>query len=242
MANDIFTITTDQQIMDQAVNYNAMLYRLIEPYLQGDVLEIGSGIGNFTKKIIALETVRSVTCYEIDKDCCAEFKQNVLAREHGSKITLHETDFNKSTLDRKFDFIFSFNVLEHIEDDRRAVHLIDGYLKPNAYLVLYLPAMNCLYGSIDKELEHYRRYNKKMIRSLFRDTQAQMQIVQIKYLNTIGALGWFYTNRIAKHTSQSSAMVSFYDSYIFPPMNAIEQHLPTFFGANILIIAKSTKK
>jgi SAM-dependent methyltransferase len=233
---DDFCITTDQQIMDLAVNYNAMLYGLIAPHAQGDVLEIGSGIGNFTKKIIDLHRVRSVTCFEISHDCIAEFKRTMLSKANGSKVTLHEGDFNASDLAEQFDFIFSFNVLEHIQDDRKAIDLITRYLKPGARLVLYLPAMNCIYGSIDRELQHYRRYNKSMMCDLFKGLP--LHVEKIKYFNSIGALGWFYTNRVLKRRSQSSGMVQVYDRYVFPTMNTVEKLAPTFFGANLLIVAK----
>jgi len=233
---DEFCITTDQQIMDLAVNYSAMLYSLIAPHLHGDVLEIGSGIGNFTKKIIDLDQVRSVTCSEISYDCLAEFKRTVLPMENGSKVRLYEGDFNESDLSEQFDFIFSFNVLEHIQEDRKTISLINRYLKPGARLVLYLPAMNCIYGSLDRELQHYRRYNKSMMRVLF--DGFPLQVERIKYFNSIGALGWFYTNRILKRRSQSPEMVQFYDRYVFPTMNTVEKLLPTFFGANLLIVVK----
>jgi SAM-dependent methyltransferase len=208
--------------------------------LRGDVLEIGSGIGNFTKKIINLDSVKSITCYEIDKDCCNEFDQNILRGDNSSKVTFYEMDFNKSNLTRQFDFIFSFNVLEHIKDDQKTLHLISKYLKPGASLILYLPAMNCLYGSIDRELGHYRRYNKSMIRELFR--QVPIKIEKLKYFNTIGALGWLYTNRVLNKNAQSPEMVAFYDKYVFPPMSYVERFLPTFFGANLFVKAKAERK
>lgn len=239
MKNDDFSITEDQQIMDMAENYNAMLHSLISPYVQGDVLEIGSGIGNFTKNLVESDKVRSITCYEINRDCCNKFKHDILQKEKGSKVTLYESDFNDSNLTKQFDFIFSFNVLEHISDDKKSMQLINKYLKPGAHLVLYLPAMKCLYGSIDRELEHCRRYNKRMINELIKDLP--IKIEKIKYLNSIGALGWFFTNRVLRRSSQSPQMVVFYDKYVFPPMNFLERSLPTFFGANLFIVAKKEK-
>jgi SAM-dependent methyltransferase len=236
MRTDTFSIETDQQIMDWATNYNSMLFNLIAPFLHGNVLEIGSGIGNFTKRIVDLDKVASITCFEISPDCSAVFKKSVFTGKNAAKITLHEYDFNESDLIRQFDFIFAFNVLEHIEDHKKTIRLIRKYLKPGARAVLYLPALNCLYGSIDKELGHFRRYNKKMIKDLFKDSNLHVEVV--KYYNSVGALGWFYTNRILKRKSQSTEMVVFYDKYIFPTMNFIERYSPTFFGANLVVRAR----
>lgn len=233
---DLFSITTDQEILGLAVNYNAMIFRLAAPFMKGDVLEIGSGIGNFTSRIIESPFVSSVTCFEVDRQCCEAFKERIGFHPSARKVALNEYDFNDSRLDQRFDLVFSSNVLEHIEDDRKTLELVSECLKPGGCLVLYLPAMPCLYGSVDKELAHYRRYNKKMMRTLFRGLP--LEIVRIKYFNAMGALGWFYAYRILKRKTHSPEMVVFYDRYIFPFMNIIETALPTFFGANLLVTAK----
>jgi len=235
-SDDNFLITEDQAIMRSAPNYNGVLYHFIEPFLKGAILEVGSGIGNFTEKIIENDEVTSVTCFEIDASCCACFKEKLSSNGNKSKVTFYEYNFNQSDLTERFDFAFSFNVLEHIEDDRTAVKKMVDYLKPEGWLFLYIPAMLCLYGSIDKELCHYRRYNKAMIRELFLGLPAQ--IVDMEYCNMIGALGWFYTNRILKRKSQSRDMVSFYDKYIFPVAHASERYLPKIFGANLFVLVK----
>jgi len=235
-SDDNFSITEDQAIMRLAPNYNRALYSYIAPFLKGAVLEVGSGIGNFTEKIIEVDEVTSVTCFEIDASCCERFKENLSSFKNKSKVTLYEYNFNQSDLKERFDFAFSFNVLEHIEDDRTTIIKIVKYLKSEGWLFLYLPAMQCLYGSIDKELCHYRRYNKAMIRELFCGLPAQ--IVDMEYSNSIEALGWFYTNRILKRKSQSRGMVSFYDKYIFPAARASGRYLPKFFGANLFVLAR----
>lgn len=237
-SDDNFEITEDQAIMRLAPNYNGVLYSFIAPFLQGAILEVGSGIGNFTEKIIENDDVTSVTCFEIDPSCCEWFKERIRFNRNKSKVTLYEYNFNQSDLTEKFDFAFSFNVLEHIEDDRTAVNKMVEYLKPEGCLFLYLPAMQWLYGSIDKELGHYRRYNKAMIRELFSGLPAQ--IVNMEYCNMIGALGWFYTNRILKRKSQSRDLVSFFDIYIFPPAHAAERYLPKFLGANLYALIRRT--
>lgn len=231
-----FSITEDQQIMNLAPFYNGVLYSHIEPFLKGSVMEVGSGIGNFTERIMDAKSVSSVTCFEIDKSCCEAFRKRLGPKSTWPKVKLHEYDFNKSDLKERFDFIFSLNVLEHIENDSEAVRKLIEYLKPGCFLFLYLPAMPCIYGSIDRELQHYRRYNKRMLKGLFQGLH--VEIMKTRYCNMIGAAGWFYTNRILKRKSQSPGMVSFYDRYIFPFSNYMERFLPNFFGSNIYILAR----
>jgi len=52
-------VLDDQLLMNRAVNYNRWLFSLVAPWLYGRVLEIGSGIGNITERI--LDSAHKVT-------------------------------------------------------------------------------------------------------------------------------------------------------------------------------------
>ena len=67
--------------------------------------------------------------------------------------------------DSFFDLVVAFDVLEHIEDDIAAINEISRVLKPNGFFVFTVPAFNFLYSSHDKALNHFRRYNKSIIKS-----------------------------------------------------------------------------
>ena len=68
-----------------------------------------------------------------------------------------------------FDIVVSFDVFEHIEDDKKAVSEVHRVLKKGGSLVYSVPAGPGLFSSHDVALEHYRRYNKKMVKQLFQD-------------------------------------------------------------------------
>ena len=50
------------------------------------------------------------------------------------------------------------NVLEHIEDDAAAVRRFRSVLPEGGRLVILVPALPALYGSIDEAIGHFRRY------------------------------------------------------------------------------------
>lgn len=67
-----------------------------------------------------------------------------------------------------FDIVVSFDVFEHIEDDKKAVEEVHRVLRKGGALVYSVPAGPGLFSSHDVALEHYRRYNRKMVKELFK--------------------------------------------------------------------------
>lgn len=65
-----------------------------------------------------------------------------------------------------FDIICSFDVFEHIKDDKKAVLEAYRVLKKGGFLFFTVPAFNFLFSSHDKALHHYRRYNPKSLYNL----------------------------------------------------------------------------
>ena len=63
------------------------------------------------------------------------------------------------------DILVMLNVLEHIDDDIKA--LINAYslLKPGGILIIEVPAGKFLYDSYDAQLHHYRRYSAFELKS-----------------------------------------------------------------------------
>lgn len=68
-----------------------------------------------------------------------------------------------------FDLVVCFDVLEHIEDDQKAISEICRVLKSGGIFVFSVPAFQLLYSSHDKALEHKRRYVPSQIRMLLKD-------------------------------------------------------------------------
>lgn len=69
----------------------------------------------------------------------------------------------------RFDVIIASDVLEHIQNDKRAVKGWQGILKRGGIVICFVPALRALWSKHDEDNKHYRRYTKKDLEYLFSD-------------------------------------------------------------------------
>jgi SAM-dependent methyltransferase len=84
--------------------------------------------------------------------------------------------------DEKFDGIFLFDVLEHIDRDFETLRTLRDCLTHDGRIVVTVPAYKWLWGRHDEVLHHHRRYVKGELRDLFH--RAGYSVARISYFNT----------------------------------------------------------
>jgi SAM-dependent methyltransferase len=85
--------------------------------------------------------------------------------------------------DGQFDIVIASDVLEHIEDEQKALKEWNRILKPAGKLIVFVPAFKILWSKHDEANHHYRRYSKlDLIRVL---EKAQFEIDRSSYWNFI---------------------------------------------------------
>jgi 2-polyprenyl-3-methyl-5-hydroxy-6-metoxy-1,4-benzoquinol methylase len=82
-----------------------------------------------------------------------------------------------------FDVVLLTDVLEHIEDDTRSARTALRLLRPGGIVVATVPAYQWLYSPRDAHHHHFRRYNKRRFRELWRSADAQ--ILLLSHYNTL---------------------------------------------------------
>lgn len=68
-----------------------------------------------------------------------------------------------------FDYVFSFEVLEHIEHDRAALVQWASWLRPGGRMLLSVPAHPRLWNARDVWAGHFRRYRRSDLKEIFQD-------------------------------------------------------------------------
>ncbi len=83
--------------------------------------------------------------------------------------------------DKSFELVIATDIIEHIDDDQKALSQIARVLKPGGHALLTVPAFNALWGLQDDVSHHHRRYLKKPMNDLV--TESGLTLRKSYYFN-----------------------------------------------------------
>lgn len=216
--------------MNQAVWYNQWTLSKFKRYLKGEILEIGCGIGNFTKSLTKYGNVWAI---DIRKEFIEKTKSLVNEK---AKVGFGDIEKGKYFFDgNKFDSIICLNVLEHIRNDDLALRNLTELLKSGGKLILLVPAHQFLFGGIDKSIDHFRRYNKLYLTEKLE--KLGFKIAGSRKLNILGALGWFITGKILGKEHVDIKDIKLFNLFA-PFILWLEDLVEPPIGTSILVIAE----
>ncbi len=218
--------------ISKLTSVNKFIIERIEPYLGSRILEVGAGIGNLTPWFLKKELVISIDTsdryVEMLKDNFGNYPNfHALKRDIADDSALDLRNFNTDT-------IVCLNVIEHISDDQKALANMYAILEGGGRLILLVPALKFLYGTLDRALGHHRRYERKELMGKIRSLGYTVQ--KALYLNLFGIGGWFLNSRILKRQILPSSHLRIYNS-LFPLFKFIEKNSGPPIGQSLLVIA-----
>ena len=225
----------DLRQMARAHNYRRWQFDMVAPFLRGDVLEVGGGIGNFTPQIAAV--AKSVTSLEPNEYCFNQLREQIAPLKNAAAVRATVESLHSVVApDRKFDSVVLMNVLEHIKEDRAVLAELKKFLAPGGCIVVLVPAGQWAFGPVDLRLGHYRRYTRPGARRLVADLQ--MELAKMRCYNFIGIWGWWCNAKLGRLESQSDAQIRFFDRWIVPVSSRVEIFLPPPVGQSLLFVAR----
>ena len=189
------------------------------------VLDFGAGIGTMSNIWRKLEGTSSITCLEPDKSQV----KIILERGLSGVTSISE--------DSEFDYIFTSNVLEHIDDDRAAIKFLFNQLSADGKIGIFVPANKYIYSHIDKKLEHFRRYGKREL--VKKIAESGFKINSCVFVDSIGLFAWLFLKIFKLQMSESgSRLLPIYDKFIWPISQFLDNlGLKYLFGKNLLLLA-----
>ena len=221
------------EVIATANKFNQWMFETIRPYCHGNILEIGSGIGNISGFFI--QNDYSLTLSDADEQYVHQLKKtfgeiNILS------IDLVHEDFLKKyvQLFQAFDTVILLNVLEHIDNDEQAIGNCRHLLKPGGSLIVLVPAYSFLFSKMDMELQHHRRYTSKKLFILA--SKKKFIVKKVFYFNAIGIVAWTYGKFLRLHSIPSNEMKLF--NNLVPLAKFIDKIFFKKAGLSVIMVAQ----
>jgi SAM-dependent methyltransferase len=228
----VYTGPDNLEIMQEAANYNAFLQNLAQQHIPSKkalCLDFGAGSGTFAE-LLRDAGYKSIVCVELDKALAKTLKKK------GFTVYSSLDD----VADRSVDVIYLFNVLEHIESDHDMVKQMAQKLTKNGRVLIYVPAFQHLFSSMDKKVGHYRRYTRKMLADIIRGSG--LTIKSNRYYDPMGYFATLAYKVVGNNRGDlDPKKISFFDKRLFPLNKFMEPLTGKLFGKNVFIVGEVTE-
>ncbi|MEM7655469.1 MAG: class I SAM-dependent methyltransferase [Bacteroidota bacterium] len=225
------------QTIASADRFNQWMYETVAAELKpGNVLEVGSGIGNISQCF--LENGYQLCLSDIRENYCGYLEEHFSKYETLEDIVqldLVHPEFETEYADYlgSFDNVYALNVIEHIEDDVLALANCQKLLKPEGRLVILVPAYEWLYNQFDKNLFHFRRYTRKTMTEAFRKSGAK--VLRSFHFNFIGIAGWFVSGSLMKKDTIPGGQMKLYNTLV-PIFRLIDKVIFRLMGLSVIVV------
>lgn len=218
-------------VMALARNYNNHLVSIVHSASgSGEhLVDFGAGQGTFALALAKMG--HHVECVEPDSVLSGH------VRSQGMKVYTSLDEIPASTV----DVLYTLNVLEHIEDDESCLRAFHEKIKPQGTLVIYVPAFQLLYSSMDAKVGHFRRYTRKELQQ--KVERSGFQLKKCVYVDSLGFFASLAYRFIGSDSGEiSPRSISIYDRYIFPLSRILDKVLSRLMGKNLLLVAVPLEK
>jgi 2-polyprenyl-3-methyl-5-hydroxy-6-metoxy-1,4-benzoquinol methylase len=203
---DSYNASRELELLSNTPVSTRIIVDELAPHIGRRVLEVGAGLGAVTMELVSRG--RDVTALEPDPSLHARLNANV----NGAVTvngTLHEVP--SGTV---FDTVLYVNVLEHIRDDAAELRAAASHLAPGGNIVVFVPALPALYGTMDEVSGHHRRYRRAELSAVL--AAAGLRTTTITSFDPVGVVPYWVMYRVMRRTSLGSASVGLYDRVIIP--------------------------
>lgn len=226
-------VAIDLQTLNDAPNYRKMLYSQIKGAVGQRIVEIGSGIGNYTEMLL---TNGSVWATDIEDEYVRFLAERFAHRENFKvgllKLGSISPPEHRQLVEFRPDTVVCLNVLEHIADDVSALKEMLSCVTVGGHVALVVPALPSLYCKLDKLYGHYRRYTKSSVAELASQAR-NAKLVHCQYFNFPGIIGWWINHVLLRREALPETQTRLYDRLIVPATSTLENLLPPPLGLSI---------
>ncbi|HST62960.1 MAG TPA: class I SAM-dependent methyltransferase [Longimicrobium sp.] len=219
--------------MAGAVNYYRWVVRRFAPYLGRRVVEAGAGIGTFAGHLCEAAPDAELTLVEPAENNYPHLR----ARFAGdARVRTVQGYLEAAGTPESADSVVAVNVLEHVHDDAGFLAAAHRLLVPGGHLLLFVPALPALYGTLDEAFEHVRRYTRNELDGRLRG--AGLRPLRLHYTNLPGVAAWWLNGRVLRRRTVTARDAKLYDRWMTPWISALERVWTPPLGQSLIAVAR----
>lgn len=219
----------DLEALADMPRYYEWIMQWFRPHLSGRVLEVGAGAGNFTVHYVDAAT--EVVLVEPAANLLERLRSRFADR---TNVSILHADV--AGVGGKFDAAVLVNVLEHVPDDEGTLRRLFDLLRGGGTLLLFVPALPWLYGSLDRLVHHARRYTRASLERVV--LGAGFEIRAVRYFDALGVLPWLVAGRVLHAQTFSRRASVLYDRLAVPLASIVERRIAPPLGKNLVCVAQ----
>lgn len=232
--NQTTYIGDDLEDMSGAPRYYTWILNKFAPYVGKHIVEVGAGSGTVSRMILDKFSPDTFVGTEPSPQVHQKLVGNLKTYKNVQTINAFLPTV-KNSIPTKPDTFFYINVMEHVERDQEEVNTVFDILPSGGHLLVFVPALQAIYGEFDKKVGHYRRYHKKQLRELAEN--AGFDIVDLHFVDFLGIIPWFILFKVLKR-EDLGGNASLYDRFVVPVISRIENIIHPPIGKNLFLIAR----
>jgi SAM-dependent methyltransferase len=222
------------ELFAHARNWKRYWSRCLEPFLQGDVLEVGAGLGVNTR-FLRRPSQRRWVCLEPDGQLLQQMRQSLAETPLPAPCELRQGSIADLEADARFDTILYIDVLEHIQDDSAELARAAARLRDHGRLIVLAPAHNWLFSPFDTSLGHFRRYDRRSLTEAARPVPG-LRLERLFYLDSCGLLASLGNRLLLRQDMPSLKQILFWDRSLVPISRVLDPLLLYRLGKSILAV------
>ena len=224
----------DLEALADIPNYQEWIVSAFRPYLGGDAVDIGAGLGALSKRL--LPHVARLDLVEPAANLVHRLEEEFGGRQNATIVPKTVEDYLADAPEDSKDNAILVNVFEHIENDAAAMAGLFRLLRPGGHLLMFVPALAMLFSAMDTALGHFRRYDRAELATLAGGTG--FEVISARYFDALGVIPWWVVYTLGGKTRFDPGLSKLYDRLAVPVGRALEAVISPPVGKNVVLVAR----
>lgn len=192
--------------------YIAWATALLRPHLGDRIVELGAGIGDFTGRLMG----RKLGYYACESEAVYlhalrnRFLKTPSVQVFDLKL---ENPADYDQVPAGYDTALVINSLELVKDPAAVIRRLTERMAAGGRLVALVPHGPGLFGSLDRELGHLRRFSRADIVKLYED--AGLEVTSLQTYNRLATLAWWTNSRLLGSRRISRITLKLFDKTVW---------------------------